>query len=59
MYARDTVLIFTANTRRSAIVGLMLGQRRRRWTNIRPTMASRSYTAPHDTVDLFDKTSRM
>ena len=30
-----------ANTRRSANVGLMLGQRRRRWPNIKPTLAER------------------
>ena len=32
---------FPANTRRSANVGTMLGQRRRRWSNIVPTLAER------------------
>ena len=27
------------NTRRSAIAGLVLGQRRRRWTSIKPALA--------------------
>ena len=31
----------TANTRRPPNVGSMLGQRRRRWTNIEPTLGER------------------
>ena len=34
-------LHFPANTIHSANVGLMLGQRRRRWPNIKPTLAER------------------
>ena len=30
-----------ANTRRLTNAGLMLGQRRRRWTNIKPTLGKR------------------
>ena len=38
MWTRDAIGL-PANTRHSAIVGSMLGQRHRRWTNIETTMA--------------------
>ena len=39
-YAEFTV-IYPANTRRSPNVGLMLGHRLRRWSNITPTLGER------------------
>ena len=39
IYSGHQVRYVQANARHWAIVGSMLGQRRRRWTNIEPTMA--------------------
>ena len=48
-----------ADTRRSINVGLKLGQRRRRWTNVKPTMIERLVSAgrplPYQTQDIDPK----